>query len=79
MGKVPREFNECVHTEDFSGYKAAHREEHKTIDRRLSEGDVRFTALETKLGSMVTLTKLILGAVVSGLVSIVVILLTRGI
>lgn len=53
---------------------AGHRAE---IDRRLADGSVRFARIETRLDSMIQLGRIIGGGVLTGVVSIIVILLTR--
>ncbi len=51
-----------------------HRQE---INRRLSEGSVRFARIETRLDSLLQICRLIGGGVLTGIVSIIVILLTK--
>lgn len=50
----------------------------KAIDKRLLDGSVKFAELETNMKSVKTTLNLILGTLFTGLGSIVVILLTRG-
>ena len=54
----------------------AHRGE---ITKRLNRGDVRFERLETKLDTLISTNRLIAGAVIGGMATIVVTLLLRGI
>lgn len=79
MTKVPHEFDECVHTEDFSRYKSEHRVEHNKLDDKLEKHTVQLTGVETKLNSLIATNRMILGAIVTGIVSLIIILLTRGI
>ncbi len=51
----------------------------KKIYERLNRGEVRFERLETKLDTLISTNKLIAGAVIGGMVSIVITLLLRGI
>ena len=53
---------------------AGHRAE---IDRRLADGNVRFARIETRLDSLLQITRIIAGAVIAGVVSLIVLLLTR--
>ncbi len=55
---------------------ANHREE---INERLNSGDVRFERLETKLDTLISTNRLIAGAVIGGVVTIIATLLLRGI
>ena len=53
-------------------------EQHRAqIDRRLADGNVRFARIETRLDSLLQITRLIAGAVIAGVVSLIVLLLTR--
>lgn len=79
MTKVPHSFDECVHTEDFSGYKSEHRQEHRELDAKLEKHSVQLGGVEAKLNSLIATNRMILGAVITGIVSLVIILLTRGI
>ena len=47
------------------------------IGRRLADGNVRFARIETRLDSLLQITRLIAGAVIAGVVSLIVLLLTR--
>ena len=53
---------------------AEHRAE---IERRLADGNVRFARIATNLNSLLQITRVIAGAVIAGVVSLVVLLLTR--
>ncbi len=47
------------------------------IDRRLADGNVRFARIETRLDSLLQITRIIAGAAIAGVVSLIVLLLTR--
>lgn len=49
------------------------------IEKKLMENSLKIVELDSSLKSLVRTNNLILGAVISGMVSIIVILLTRGI
>ncbi|MBQ8004452.1 MAG: hypothetical protein IJ299_05100 [Oscillospiraceae bacterium] len=55
---------------------ANHREE---IHERLNQGNVRFERLETKLDTLIYTNRLIAGAVIGGVVTMIATLLLRGI
>lgn len=50
----------------------------KKIDERLSKGEVRFERLETKLDTLISTNRIIAGAVIGGMVTIIATLLLRG-
>ncbi len=50
----------------------------RELNDRLASANERAAVIETKLDLMLNITRLVLGAVVSGVVTIVVLLLTRG-
>lgn len=79
MSTIPKSLDECVHSADFSRYKSEHRAEHEQIRGKLEHQGEKLVGVETTLKSLVTVNRLILGAVVTGIVSLIVILLTRGI
>jgi len=79
MSKVPHNIEECVHTDDFSRYKSEHRAEHDKLNEKVEAQSAKVVGVEAKLTSLIAVNRLILGAIVTGIVSIVVILLTRGI
>lgn len=49
------------------------------LKERLNEGEVKFARIETQLNSLLAVNKLVGAAVVGGIVTIITLLLTRGI
>ena len=47
------------------------------IYRRLNDASVRFTEIETKLDAIIAISKVLGGGVLTGIISIIVIMLTR--
>lgn len=58
--------------------KTEYEQNRREVEKRLEEGSVKFAELETTLKSVKSTLNVILGALVSGIGSILVILLTRG-
>ena len=53
-------------------------EQHRAaFEKRLADGNVRFARIETRLDSLLQITRIIAGAVIAGVVSLIVLLLTR--
>jgi chaperonin cofactor prefoldin len=64
--------NEYVLKKDFENFK-------EKINNKIEESEIRYATLETNLKHIQNTLNVILGALVSGVGSIIVILLTRGI
>jgi chaperonin cofactor prefoldin len=64
--------NEYVLKKDFENFK-------EKINSKIEESEIRYATLETNLKHIQNTLNVILGALVSGVGSIIVILLTRGI
>lgn len=79
MTNVPHDFDECVHTDDFSKYATEHRAEHDKLHDKLEKHSVQLGGVETQLRTLIATNRLILGAVVTGIISLLLVLLTRGI
>ena len=56
-----------------------YEERRKEYGQKLADHETRLAIIESSLEQLTSVSKLILGAVCSGMVSIIVILLTRGI
>lgn len=54
-------------------------ERHAELAERLNAGEVKFARIETQLNSLLAVNKLVGTAIVGGIVTIITILLTRGI
>lgn len=78
MSSIPKSLDECVHTDDFSRYKREHRAEHDKLHDKVEHQSEKLVGVEATLKNLVTVNRLILGAVVTGIVSVIVVLLTRG-
>ena len=79
MSRIPSRLEECVHTADFDAYKRGHSAEHEKLAGKVDTNEHKLLGVEVTLRHLVNIERLILGAIVSGLVSVIVILLTRGI
>lgn len=64
--------NEYVLKKDFEDFK-------EKINNKIEDAEIRYATLETNLKHIQNTLNVILGALVSGVGSIIVILLTRGI
>lgn len=78
MSRTPKTLDECVHTADFDAYKTEHAAEHRGLADKVENNEHKLLGVEVTLKNLVNINRLILGAIVSGLVSVIVILLTRG-
>jgi len=65
--------------EDIFGTEEKCEERRKEYGQKLADHETRLAIMESALEQLTSVSKLILGAVCSGMVSIIVILLTRGI
>ena len=73
-GAADRRFDDGCADGISRGECERHRAE---IARRLADGNVRFTRVETRLDSLVAISRIICAGVLTGVVSIIVILLTN--
>ena len=69
--KTATSVDQCVHRDDCA-------QTHENVNRRLHTGDINFTRIDTQLSSIINIFKLLGGGILTGIISIIVILLTKG-